>query len=153
MLAPKSKTTLKFFLFGHNAANAGLSIPFNVFRISLEITSNAPVLPEDIIISHLFSLTDSIDFHILVSLPNFIESLTLNSFEITFSQLTTLTLLSSLILKSFKTLNTSFDFPKSVKETSDLLSFKNKLKPSTTLKGAFSPPIASNAMLNLKLIK
>ena len=47
ILAPKSKTTFIPFVFGHNAAKAGLLTPLIVFRIIFEITKRTPVFPAD----------------------------------------------------------------------------------------------------------
>ena len=54
IFAPRSKTTLIPFLFGHKADNAGLSIFSIILRFSLAITNKAPVLPADITISAFF---------------------------------------------------------------------------------------------------
>ena len=74
IFAPRSKTTLMPFLFGHNADNAGLSILLIIFRFNLAITNKAPVFPADITMSDSFFFTLSIASHILVSLPLFAAS-------------------------------------------------------------------------------
>src|SRR5210317_189086 len=84
IFAPKSKTTLMPFLLGHNADSAGLSILSIILRFSLEMTSNAPVLPADITISQSLFFTLSIASHILVSLPRFAASKGLSSLETLF---------------------------------------------------------------------
>ena len=69
IFAPRSKTTLIPFLFGHKADKAGLSMLSIIFKFNFEITNKAPVLPAEITMSLSFFLTLSIDNHILVSLP------------------------------------------------------------------------------------
>ena len=58
------------------AANAGLSTPSIIFKISLDITNSAPVFPDETIISFFPTLTESIAIHILVCFPSLIASLT-----------------------------------------------------------------------------
>ena len=48
MFAPKSSTTLKFFLFGQRADNAGLSIFSIISKFNFDNTKRAPVFPADI---------------------------------------------------------------------------------------------------------
>ena len=71
IFAPRSKTTLIPFLFGHKPDKAGLSMLFIISRFNLAITNKAPVLPADKTMSEVLFLTLSIASHILVSLPLF----------------------------------------------------------------------------------
>ena len=74
IFAPRSRTTLIPFLFGHKADNAGLSIFSSIFKFNFAITSKAPVLPAEITISVSLFLTLSIESHMLVFFPLFAAS-------------------------------------------------------------------------------
>ena len=79
IFAPRSKTTLIPFLFGHNADKAGLSIFSIIFKFNLAITNKAPVLPAEIAMSDFLFFKLSIVNHMLVFFPLFAAASALSS--------------------------------------------------------------------------
>ena len=69
ILAPKSKTTLSPLCDGHIDAKAGLSIPFMVSRINLDMTNKAAVFPADMAISAFLFFKAVSANHILEFFP------------------------------------------------------------------------------------
>ena len=148
ILAPKSKTTLIPFWLGHKPANAGLLTSFIIFKIIFEITKRTPVLPADKLISASPSTWALIEFHILVFFEFFIAVKGVSSSDTTPS--VCINCMISLLIFCFDSSSAkSFLSPYNwiIKSLLDLFFLKNIPKPSMFFFGAFSPPIASIAIV------